>query len=649
MIHKRLVRMTTAVVMAAALMMQTPVAFAAEEDFFPEEEEYCWEIEEEIPEEDSDRNLDEEATEETEEEFEEELYDSVSETEEEEITVDLAEEASEAASYEASEEDMEESDVSGDESFVEAAEITDVTASKNPITKVVIQSGMANSTAVQEHYKIVSDKNGTLKSAALTLGSEYKTMKLQAVQTRKDNSQAKDAPSWKSSNPKAVTVESTGNTVTVKAVGKGKAKISCVASDGSGKSASVTITVRQNATDLEISGNTCISAGKSASYKATPVPSNSDNKKVTWEIEGKVDGVKVGSDGKVSVAKNVKSGTRITLVAHATEIPGIPTKVSSKKVITVKDKAKTLTLNAPEDTNLVTEAAKGYKTSLTLSAFTDNNETVSWKMDKQGIVSIKETENNKVTVKALSTGSVKVTAYTTDGSKLSKSVKITVIVPVTSIDLTVPEDRSDNYLALGCSLKFTAVLNKGKEAPTISKLKWDYEIVGFDSKQEKKITLSDKTQKLIKDKKYFFTLDKSGKVTAASPKDFEKQAAKLWDETGAYQYAIVVKAETTDGSGISAQKLVKRVKKNTSISINKTSCSVHVNGTNTDVIVLKTAHGVKEFYVSYSNPGVANAWVDSGNQVWIKGLSTGSTKVTFKAKDGTGDKIKATISVNVVR
>ena len=120
---------------------------------------------------------------------------------------------------------------------------------------------------------------------------------------------------WSSNNKKVATVDKDGN-VTAKA--PGKATIKATANDGSNKAASCTITVKQLATKIKLSGPDKIAVGKSAAIKATISPTNVSSKKLLWEVKptGSASGtVTVNASGKVSV----KAGASGTFEVTATE------------------------------------------------------------------------------------------------------------------------------------------------------------------------------------------------------------------------------------------------------------------------------------------------------------------------------------------
>lgn len=134
---------------------------------------------------------------------------------------------------------------------------------------------------------------------------------------------------WNSSNGNVATVSSDG---TVTAKSPGTANITCVTTDGSKKSATCTVTVKQGVTGITLNKtSTTIGVGNSTQLTANVSPSNATNKSVKWSSSntgvatvngnGQVTGVGVGtttitcrsSDGNATASctvtvANVSSG-----------------------------------------------------------------------------------------------------------------------------------------------------------------------------------------------------------------------------------------------------------------------------------------------------------------------------------------------------
>ena len=137
------------------------------------------------------------------------------------------------------------------------------------------------------------------------------------------------ALTWKSSNTKIAKVASNGVVTGVKA---GTVKITATAKDGSRKSATCTVTVRQSVSKITLSKTNVVLPKKGSSYnvKVTVAPKNAYNKNVAVKsAKTKV--------AKVS-ASTVKSGktVKITAVKKGTTKVVFTAKDGSKKSATCK-------------------------------------------------------------------------------------------------------------------------------------------------------------------------------------------------------------------------------------------------------------------------------------------------------------------------
>lgn len=110
-------------------------------------------------------------------------------------------------------------------------------AGKATIT-VTSENGLKKTFKVQVMKKAVTKVK--IKASKKTIKVK-KTLQLKAI-TSPSKKNASNSVYWKSSNPKIATVSSTGK---VKAIKKGKVKITAVATDGSGKKATITIKVKK--------------------------------------------------------------------------------------------------------------------------------------------------------------------------------------------------------------------------------------------------------------------------------------------------------------------------------------------------------------------------------------------------------------------
>lgn len=132
---------------------------------------------------------------------------------------------------------------------------------------------------------------------------------------------------WKSTNTNIAKVNSNG---VVKALKRGTCYVIAVAKDGSRKSAKCKVTVRQLVTKLSYNKATQkaeVYKNKTIKFAVTVVPSNANNKKLTYSSSNK----KVATVNSKGVVKGIKAGT-VTITAK--------TKDSSKKIVKIKVKVK---------------------------------------------------------------------------------------------------------------------------------------------------------------------------------------------------------------------------------------------------------------------------------------------------------------------
>lgn len=232
---------------------------------------------------------------------------------------------------------------------------------------------------------------------------------------------------WTSSNGKVATVSSKGVVTGRKA---GTAVITCTARDGSGVSASCTVTVLPiNPTSVRISKTAItLKPNKTVSLKATVSPRNTDFKSVTWTSDnpgvatvtsrGKVKGV---GEGTATITASTVNGiiANCTVTVSMIYPKGIK---MSKAVLTLKT-GKTYTLKA------------------TLSPSKNDFKTVTWTSDNPAIVSV----TSKGKVKAVSPGTATITATTANGI----TARCTVTVPGTpTVTPTPPPAPTPTYTYL---------------------------------------------------------------------------------------------------------------------------------------------------------------------------------------------------------
>ena len=147
--------------------------------------------------------------------------------------------------------------------------------------------------------------------------------------------------SWKSSAPKVAVVDSSG---TVTPLSAGTARITATTTDGTKKSAAVTVNVASLVRTISITVSDTIAkstkASSSGKYTAAVTPVRAANKKIKWSVSCRLpagSGISLKpadvriSNGVLKISKKVPAGTVITLKAVASDGSG----VSAEKAVTV--------------------------------------------------------------------------------------------------------------------------------------------------------------------------------------------------------------------------------------------------------------------------------------------------------------------------
>ncbi len=239
---------------------------------------------------------------------------------------------------------------------------------------------------------------------------------------------------WSSSNPKIASVDGDG---VVKAVSAGTVTITAYSADGNAK-ATCKVNVIQPATGIKLNHETgYVRIGEVGVLKATVLPTNATNQKVTWSTSDKTRAT-VSQDG---VVKGISQGY-VTITA--TTVNGGHT--ASCKILVVKsvtgvklDKA-TVTINVGKSTTITPTV---YPTDATIK-------TVYWTSSNYDVATVDAA--GKVVAKA--PGYAIITAKTKDGSYTAKT-EVLVIQPVTGVTL----NKTASYLNLNATMTLVPTIS----------------------------------------------------------------------------------------------------------------------------------------------------------------------------------------------
>ena len=383
---------------------------------------------------------------------------------------------------------------------------------------------------------------------------------------------------WESSNEKIATVGEDG---TVKGINAGKATVTAYSTQPNSKvKAQVQITVQQAVTGIELDNEfISVPVKKKATIKAAVSPGNAANRKLTW-ISSDESIAKVSAQGTVT---GVSAGEA---VITATAMDG--SEVAASCRVTVYVPVSKVTLS--ESKQLAMPLGLTHKITAAVAPEDATNSGLVWTSADESVATVDEEGN----VKAVALGKTKITAAATDGSKASATIGVTVTQPVESIEL--------DSAVLSIPVKKTAVIKA---------------VVNPDKAGNKKLLWSSENENIAK-------VNAKGQITAVG--------------IGTTK----IKAESTDGTQISAEAEVAVVQPVTKIKIQDASISL------AETMIWKTVYTVlpeeatnKEVVWSSSNEKIAT--VDESGR--ITGVAPGKCVVTVQAVDGS--KVKTQVNVQV--
>lgn len=257
---------------------------------------------------------------------------------------------------------------------------------------------------------------------------KYKTLTVKVTPSSASNTKVK----WKSSDKKIAEVSSNG---VIKAIGPGTATITATSADGNAK-ATCKVTVTRPASGIKLSEKKAtVTIGKKLTLKATVLPSDASNKKVTW-ISGNTDRATVSSKG---VVKGLKQGYVTITAKTADGSYSASCKVLVAKAVTgIKLDKTSITINVGKSTTITPTVSPKDATVKTVKWSSDNNDVAT--VDKNGKVSAK------------GAGYATITAKSSDG-ECKATASVLVVQPIKSMSL----NKKSAYLDVGEKLTLKPV------------------------------------------------------------------------------------------------------------------------------------------------------------------------------------------------
>ena len=265
-----------------------------------------------------------------------------------------------------------------------------------------------------------TDETGKIPTEAVVLNKTFVTLNPGSTEQLKITyvpdyaSASVGTVTWKSSDEKIVTVDSTGK-LTGKAAGK--AIITATTTDGKVMYCIVTVeNIKVSKITLASTTSNKIATGKKVTLKATVTPTNAYNKGVTWKSSNtKV--ATVSSTGVVTTKKKM-GGKTVTITATAKDGSG---KKATYKIYVMKGVVKKVTISGVKSVKAGKKLYLKGKTTASSGA----NRTLKWSSSNTKYAKVSST-GKVTTYKAGKKKSVKITAKAVDGSGKSKTVTIKI-------------------------------------------------------------------------------------------------------------------------------------------------------------------------------------------------------------------------------
>lgn len=433
---------------------------------------------------------------------------------------------------------------------------------------------------------------------------------------------------WNSSNETVAKVSESG---IVTALRPGKATITALANDSSGRKAACTVTVLQQVTEITISDYNKIAVGKSQTYKATALPAAASNRKVTWSLlrgseevtaqrarelgvsinasSGKVTATSKAAPGSYTVRAVARDGSGISADRQIKIVTGSITGIAftKKEYNKVTLFRKKQTYSTPVSTEIYAEIKGTDDADLDAYEVTNSNPGIA------EVTSTQKDGNLALTIRATGTAAGKsvITIKATDGSNKKQSCTVTVKNPVSGIRIA-PSGGSTQYLAKGKKLQMKAVVETENGAVSSKGVKWEiYGVKGV-------------------------SISSSGRIKAGR------------NATTGY---CSVYATAKDGSGVMASYSIYVVTPTTWIKLYNngylsTKKKIRINRGRVYSMNVDSDSMLNSYSVSSSNPAVVSGSFNNPDRVLkIMGNKKGSATITVKALDGSGKKVKYRFTV----
>ncbi len=232
---------------------------------------------------------------------------------------------------------------------------------------------------------------------------------------------------WSSRDERILTVDADG---TVTGVKRGNGRVIATAKDGSNVRANFNIKVVQNPESVELaSDEVTLDVGKTTSVKATVMPKDTDNKKLTW-VSSDENIATVGRDGRIRAVS--RGDCTVTCICQGLE------SVTATLTVHVQQPVKKVAFT---EKNVTVYAGESAQLSWTTEPQDATNPTLAFSSSRDSIVTV---DQNGI-INGVSSGKANVIAVTTDGSRRKAQIAVRVGSHLTGISMR----RRHAYLSIG--------------------------------------------------------------------------------------------------------------------------------------------------------------------------------------------------------
>lgn len=326
---------------------------------------------------------------------------------------------------------------------------------------------------------MVKNKNITVWAGQLALVNNI-TIKKKGM--RVAESAAATDINWYSADKSIAVVSSKANgSVYVQGVAFGKTKITGIASDGSGKTVVLNITVKQPVEKMYVTNSKTteegytLTCGTSIKLNLVVEPANASNKAVKWSVNPAGNGV-TAKNGVIKADRKAKPGI-YTITAKSQD--GSNTEASFKVEVSAYYIGKfSLDNNRTSVTKTLYRVGNGFGCQTAERIPIVCESTAIWNItgnSAPGIVrAVKDGASVRIEATGRAIGTATITVGTLDGTNKSISIRVTVVNPTSNLRIS-PENGRCAYVARGTTMQLmTSVTSNLGAVPKGKQSYWWY-------------------------------------------------------------------------------------------------------------------------------------------------------------------------------